>query len=268
MAENQRFRLGRLFVGVLVCGLVIVALVLQSLFAVHIEPIEVGAPPPEIVASILAERTGEAADEELDDVEHIAIDDVSETVVETATESEDVNDVPSRGPDYNAIANDAVLRGEPVEELLRLLSSEDADVRIAAAHALGEAFIQTNGQRGDEFNGYDLKVRFWEQVGNNIESVRNALYEGLISSAERDEINHIPNVIAWMPGQDDESLELFAWTSNHHQSAMMRKSAMHLVVNNYPKSEVTTRVLEERRNDPSFRVRMDALGWRLGLWRN
>lgn len=53
MADKKEFRWARLVIGVLVFGLVVVALVLQSLFAVRIEPVVVSAAPPEFIASIL-----------------------------------------------------------------------------------------------------------------------------------------------------------------------------------------------------------------------
>ncbi|MFP6583908.1 MAG: hypothetical protein VCD00_15315 [Candidatus Hydrogenedentota bacterium] len=52
MADEKGYRWGRIFVGVQVCGLVVVALVLQSLFAARIGPIEVTAPLKEFMQGV------------------------------------------------------------------------------------------------------------------------------------------------------------------------------------------------------------------------
>jgi hypothetical protein len=87
-------------------------------------------------------------------------------------------------------------------------------VRIAAAFAAVNAEFTH-----DEESGFSEKrEQFWIDSEKHLPNMRNALFEALITSAEKGEISYIPYTMAWMPGQGHETVELLAWAIEHHPS--------------------------------------------------
>ena len=240
---------------------VFVGFVLQALLIVAIEPVEMTTPPPEFVTRGTTMPQSDSAVKP-DDSTETPVDRVGEEVPEGLAAA-DAPEFDSREIDELALR--VVMEGESPEALISHMIDSDARIRIAAANALAEAFFESLIQLDDS---YDKQHEFWESIEAEQSIVRSALYEALVDSVEKGTSNWIPYVVAWMPGQDDKTLELLAWASNNHPDADMRRSSTFFVVTIAPRSDLSTQVLEQRAHDPSFRVRMEALGFRFTRWVN
>lgn len=261
MNTSTGFPWSKIVLGIVTVVLVIVGFVLQALFIVAIEPVEMTTPPPEFVTRAATLSHSDSAVEPDDSVE-TPVDKIGEEVPEGLAVA-DAPEFDSR--EINELALRVVLDGESPDALISHMKDSDARIRIAAANALAEAFFESLIQLDDS---YDKQHEFWESIEAEQSIVRSALYEAMVDSVEKDTSNWIPYVVAWMPGQDDKTLELLAWASNNHPDSEMRRSALFYVVTIAPRSDLATQVLEQRAHDPSLRVRMEVLGFRFTRWVN
>jgi len=254
--SQKGFGWKRLFVVAGVCAFLVIVFVFSLLFPAGIKPIEYTEPPDfatQDVEGIGADpgTSGSAED-------HVGMSENAPAVNAEDADSRHTSGTGAVATDVDDLAMRIVLEGESPDLLVALMKSNDRDTRIAAALALAKAVdagiaLERNWVRKD---------RFSESVGADIGSVRTACYEALADSAEEGTYNWLPYVIAWMPGQDRQTLEMLAWAADNHNSAEMRRHAMYFAVNCDREGELATEVLDHRAHDPSLRVRMEALGLR------
>ena len=146
--------------------------------------------------------------------------------------------------------NNRSLASGSLLHLVPLMKHEDHDVRAAAVRS---------------FVGLSLPQReFWKNVGKDEHFIKTALYEALADSVyDGTSLTYgLLSAISRFSVQDEEAIEMIAWTSNNHPSPYLRDRAMSELVSLAPRHDITKEVIENRAVDPDLRVRFHAMGYR------
>ncbi|OHU91841.1 MULTISPECIES: hypothetical protein [Pseudoalteromonas] len=154
----------------------------------------------------------------------------------------------------------AIMAGESLDELWALFAHPDKAERIKIASAF--AAVNITFSHHDESGFPPKRNQFWKDLGEQLPNVRNALSEALIATAEAGVRTRIPYTLAWLPEQGRETLELFAWATEHHPVPSVRRSTMYFVAYLGREEEFTAPLLLGRAYDPDYSVRELALGLR------
>lgn len=154
---------------------------------------------------------------------------------------------------------------ESPDGFLRLFTHPEREqrVKIAAAFATLNAEFTHNEESGFP----ERREQFWEDSGEHLPAIRNALSEALIAAAEQGERSYIPYTLAWMPGQGHETVELFAWATEHHPDWWDRRFCVFFVVEFGGDEALAKMVLKNRIHDPDYRVRKAAFDQRVRRFR-
>jgi hypothetical protein len=230
---------------------VMVAVVLQTLFAVKITPIE-HTEPPEY-------RTTKT---ENDRPESVRIKPSEESVDIKIVEEEE-----SSPPkiDLEKIENVKVRakalfeKGEPFDEFIALLTHEDREVKMAAAKALGEIFPFDTPT-------FEQKQVFWADVRERELDLKDLLCDALVDTVEKGEHTWLPVHVYSLKNRDANTDKLLAWVSRNHELPDVRMYAMIGIVVASGSDELISQVLNERASDPSIQIRRAVLELRFQRW--
>jgi hypothetical protein len=245
VSESKRFSWRNLFIGVAVLSFVVVVFLVQALAGLNARPIEY-AEPPEFVE--LHTNKIEHPEPSPSPTEQERENDSSEEVAGDSN-------ITSEFENEKALVHKVILEGESPDVLVRLLTHPEQAQRVKAALALAEFNVEMAFDSPED--SWKKKDQFWKSVDEHVPDIRNALFEALIVSAQEGTQNYIPYTIAWMPGQDHETVELLGWAANHHRNDSVRSSATFFVFTLEPNSEQAKQLLRTGANDPSFFVRKE-----------
>ena len=163
--------------------------------------------------------------------------------------------------DEEAQVFNVILDGTSFDSLLQLFTHMDKAQRIKVASAFAAVNIKFTH---DEESGFaEKREQFWLDVEEHLPDIQNALFEALIASAEEGTANYIPYTLAWMPGQNHETVELLAWAAKHHPDWWVRRFSVYFVVRFGGDEELAAPLLRNRTHDPDYRVRKEVLERRL-----
>ena len=124
------------------------------------------------------------------------------------------------------------------------------------------AAVNTEFTHNEESGFPEKREQFWVDVEEHLPDIQNALSEALITSAEEGTANLIPYTLAWMPGQNLETVELLAWAAKHHPDWWVRRFSVYFVVKFGGDEELDDQLLRNRTHDPDCRVRKQVLDLR------
>ena len=159
-----------------------------------------------------------------------------------------------------ALVFKVIMDRESLDELLRLFAHPEKAQRIKVASAF--AAVQIRFTHDDESGFPEKRDQFWVDEKEHFPNIQNALCEALIASAEEGTPNYIPYTLAWLPGQGRETIELFAWAAKHHPDPGVRRSTLYYVVKLGGDEDLVDPLLRDRRQDPEYSVRKEALALR------
>jgi len=155
--------------------------------------------------------------------------------------------------DYVEIA-EACLRGkEPVERLLQLLTHPEHDVRVATVYAICRA----QGVLGPD--GHFALLRLWQEMGDQTESMVDALLETLEVETLNGNESNVPYLLMTMDKPGSDAIRSLIWASDNHKSPRMRVWTMNATWMLEPEAETSKKLIRRRLQDPSAHVRRQAL---------
>ena len=162
------------------------------------------------------------------------------------------------------LAFKAVMTGETLDELYRLISHPEKEQRVKMASAYASMHIQYTHH---EESGFDEKRnQFNANLNEHVYDFRNALSEAFIVSAEEGTVTRIPYTLAWLPGQGRETVELFEWSAKHHPQPRVRRASVYFVAKLGKDEELVGALLQDKSHDPDYRVRKLALDLRYRIF--
>lgn len=162
---------------------------------------------------------------------------------------------------HQALIHQRIFDGESHDEVLMLFTHPDKVQRVKMALAL--AAINIEFTHNEESGFAEKREQFWIDVEKHLPNIQNALSEALISSALEKTANRIPYTLAWMPGQNNETVELLAWAAKHHPDWWVRRFSVYFVVKFGGDESLAAPLLQNRIHDPDYRVRKQALELRI-----
>ena len=142
---------------------------------------------------------------------------------------------------------------------LFLHPEKEQRVKIAAAYAALNAEFTHNEESGFP----EKRQEIWSDAEEHLSNIRNALSEALIAAAEKGETSYIPYTLAWLSGQGRETVELFAWATEHHLGWWDRRFCVFFVVEFGGDEALAKMVLNSRIHDPDYRIRKEAFDQRV-----
>ena len=249
VAKRDGFNWVRFSIGLAVFLVVDAIIVLSLLYGGTVNPIEYAEPP-----AFMKDNSAPVSNE------------VVKEVSTGKSETDQQIQSPQASINFAELVRRVVNEGESPESLVAWFMDGDEEIRIEAAIAFSELLLSNRMEKREDI--YELMQDFWGRVDGDIEIIQSALYEALVDSAEKGTFNNIPNVIAWMPRQDNETVELLAWTADHHPDVAVRSSALASVVHlEDQRSELNqsmvTNLLARRAKDPSVQIRIEVFGHRM-----
>lgn len=162
---------------------------------------------------------------------------------------------------HQALVHKAIFDGESHDQLLALFSHPEKAQRVKMALALAAINVEFTH---NEESGFEKKrEQFWVDVEQHLPDIQNALYEALITSAQEETVNRIPYTLAWMRGQDHQTVELLAWAAKHHPDWWVRRFSVYFVVRFGGDEKLAAPLLRNRTHDPDYRVRKQVLDLRI-----
>jgi hypothetical protein len=127
-----------------------------------------------------------------------------------------------------ALMHRVFFEGESLDLILPLFTYPEKAQRVKVASAFAAFNIEFTH---NEESGYpDIRRQFWLDAKAHMPDIENALYEALITSAEEGRKNRIPYTIAWLPGQDQKTVELLTWAAQHHSDWWVRRFSVYFVI--------------------------------------
>lgn len=132
-------------------------------------------------------------------------------------------------------------------------------VRIALAFAA----LNVEFTHNEESGFAEKREQFWEQEKDHLPDIQNALSEALIMSAAEGTTTHIPYTLAWMPGQDHNTVKLLAWAAKHHPDYWVRRFSVYFVVKFGGDEAIAEELLRDCSDDPHYSVRKQVLDLQL-----
>lgn len=159
--------------------------------------------------------------------------------------------------DKEVLVFNVMLDGTSSDVLLRLFSHPEKAQRVKVAMAF--AAVNAKFSHNEETGFAEKRRQFWLDVEEHLPDIQNALSEALIATAEEGITNRIPYTLAWMPGQDRETLEVLAWAAKHHPDPWVRRFSVYFVVKYGGYEDLAGPLLRNRRHDPAYKVRKEVL---------
>lgn len=148
-------------------------------------------------------------------------------------------------------------------QLLVLFTHPDMRVRVRIALAFADLNVRLTHDETSDFR--EKRIKFYEEIEPSLSEVQNALFEALIVSAKEQTNNYIPYTLAWMPGQGQETLEMFSWAAQHHPDVWIRDFSVYFVVQFGDDEKLASKLLNSRVHDPDFKVRQQVFEQRLRI---
>ena len=173
------------------------------------------------------------------------------------TDESDSTNLTTVFPFEEALVHKVIFDGESPDLLLRLFAHPDKAQRVKMAAAL--AAVNAEFTHNEESGFPEKRTQFWIDVEEHLPNIQNALFEALITSAEEGTTNKIPYTLAWMPGQDHQTIEVLAWAANHHPDSWVRRFSVFFVVQYGGDEELAAPLLRNGPHDPSYTVRKEVL---------
>lgn len=156
-----------------------------------------------------------------------------------------------------ALVFNVILDGKSSDVLLRLFAHPEKTQRVKVASAF--AAVNSRFSHNEETGFAEKRRQFWQDVEEHLPDIQNALSEALITSAKEETTTYIPYTLAWMPGQDYETVELLAWAAKHHPDPWVRRFSVYFVVKYGGYEKLSGPLLQDRINDPEYKVRKEVL---------
>ncbi|PHS18497.1 MAG: hypothetical protein COA86_07325 [Kangiella sp.] len=156
-----------------------------------------------------------------------------------------------------ALVFNVILDGDSSDVLLRLFAHPEKSQRVKVAMAF--AAVNAKFSHNEETGFADKRKQFWLDVKEHLPDIQNALSEALITSAVEGTTTYIPYTLAWMPGQGRETVELLAWAAKHHPDWWVRRFSVYFVVRFGGNEELSGPLLQDRIDDPNYKVRKEVL---------
>ncbi len=156
-----------------------------------------------------------------------------------------------------ALVFNVMLDGESSDVLLRLFAHPEKAQRVKVALAFG--YVNIKFSHNEETGFSEKRKQFWLDVEEHLPDIQNALFEAMITSAQEGTTTYIPYILAWMPGQGHETLELLTWAAKHHSDPWVRRFSVYFVVRFGGDEELSVPLLRNRTHDPDYRVRKEVL---------
>ncbi|TRY32619.1 hypothetical protein [Aliiglaciecola sp. M165] len=186
--------------------------------------------------------------------------DASKTVGKQLDETESVK-ITTDFLKEEALVRKVFFEDESPGLILPLFAHPDRTQRVKIASAFSAVNVKFTH---DEESGFPEKRRqFWLDVKEHIPNIKNALFEALAASAKEGSKSTIPYTLAWMPGQDHETVEFFAWSAKHHPDQWVRRFSVYFVVEFGENEELASSLLQDRTHDPDYGVRREVLDLRI-----
>ncbi len=162
-----------------------------------------------------------------------------------------------------AIVHDVFFEQGSAEQLVQLFSHPEQVQRVKIALAFSTFNVKYTH---DEASGFaDKRTQFYSDYVADIDNIRNAHFEALIASAAEQTNNYIPYTIAWMPEQGQKTVEMLAWSAQHHSDWWVRRFSVFFVVQFGGNKELSAEILSSQTHDPDYRVRKEVLDQRIRL---
>ncbi len=155
--------------------------------------------------------------------------------------------------------------GGSLDPFLSLFTHPDKAQRVKIALAFSAVNVEFT--HNEESGFPDKRRQFWVDAAEAIPDIRNALFEALIASAKEGTANYIPYTVAWMPGQGEETVEIFAWSAKHHSNWWIRRFSLYFVVEFGGDEMLANTLLSSRTHDPDYRVRREVLDLRINSFK-
>ena len=156
-----------------------------------------------------------------------------------------------------ALLHSVIFDGQSPDLALELFGHPDKRVRVKMASAFAEMNIKYSH---DEESGYpDKRRKFWKDWASYLPNMENALFEAVVTSAKEGTLNYIPYTLAWMPTQDQDTVELLTWAAEHHPDPWVRRFSVYFVVKFGGNETMAKQLLESRVDDPAYIVRKQVL---------
>ena len=247
---NISFTFKNLIIATAVVAMVVVVFLVHALAGLSARPV-VFADPPAFVERYAAEmdHSDPSSPPKEPETDGGHVDESESAKMTTDFSNED------------ALVRNVILDGESPDVLLRLFTHPEKAQRVKMASAFAAVNIEFTH---DEESGFAEKRRqFWVDVEEHLPDIQNALSEALIASAEEGTTTYIPYTLAWMPGQDRETVEMLAWAAKHHPDPWVRRFSVYFVVRYGGHEELAGPLLRNRTHDPDYRVRKEVLDQRL-----
>ncbi|VAV91390.1 hypothetical protein MNBD_ALPHA06-1435 [hydrothermal vent metagenome] len=251
---NISFTFKYLIIATAVVAMVVVVFLVHALAGLSARPV-VFAAPPAFVERYVAENHSDPSSPPKEPETDGGQVDSSDSVKMTTNFSKETD-----FSKEEALVFKVIMDGTLLDELLQLFAHPQKAQRVKIAWA----FASVNSKfTHDEESGFPEKRRqFWVDVEEHLPDIQNALFEAVIASAEEGTTNKIPYTLAWMPGQDHETIELLAWAANHHPAPWVRRFSVFFVVEHGRNEELAAPLLRNRTHDPDYRVRKEVLDQR------
>lgn len=246
---NITFTFKNLLIAVGVVAIVVVVFLVHALAGLSARPI-VFADPPAFVERYAAEMDHSDPSSQPTEPEigggQVATSEFAELTKDFSKEE--------------ALVFKVIMEGEMLDELLRLFAHPEKAQRVKIASAFAAVNIKFTH---DEESGFpEKRNQFWVDEEEHFPDIQNALSEALITSAEEGTASRIPYTLAWLPGQNRETIELFAWAAKHHPDPRVRRSSVYYVVKLGGHEELAGPLLQNLSRDPDYSVRKEALDLR------
>ena len=241
---NTRLPIKNIIFAIVAIAAVVVAFLIHALAGLNARPVAFNSPPAFV----------EHYAKSLEQSQPSAIADAAQETREQPAASANITE------DFSAeeeLVRSVMFDNQSPTSLLELFRHPDKAQRIRVALAF--AAINTRYTH-DEASGFPEKRRqFWIEVERHLPDIENALFEALIASAKENTQNKIPYTLAWMPGQDHETVALFDWAAKHHSDPWIRRFCVYFVVAFGENEALASALLENRKHDPDYNVRKEVL---------
>lgn len=246
---NISFTVKFLFIATAVAATVVVAFLVHALAGLNAYPV-VFADPPAFVERYAAKMNHSDAPPLPKGVEsdggHVDKSEFAELTKDLSKEE--------------MLVFNVIVHGTSPDVIMRLFAHPEKAQRMKIASAFAAVIVTFTHNEETGFG--EKKRQFWVDVKEHLPNMQNALSEALIASAEAGTPNRIPYTLAWIPGQDRETVELFVWAAKHHPDPKIRRSSLYYVVKLGGNEDLAAPLLLNRSYDPDYSVRKEALDLR------
>jgi len=230
--------------------LVIVAFLVYALAGFNAHQIVLGK-PPEFVERYAAQKHRDVLPTQQSEHE----------IDERHSDESKLTKMTAEFSDEKSLLLNVFFNGDSPKLALELFAHPEKAQRVKIALAL--AAINAEFTHNEESGFPKKREQFWIDIQAHLPNIQNALYEALITSAQEQTANIIPYTLAWMPGQDHKTVTVLDWAARHHPTPKIRRFSTFFVIAFGKDEELATSLLKNQINDPSYKVRKEALNQRV-----